>query len=201
MSRNRVIAAVSAAALLGAGGLGAAQSAQSATDTPSNTSSSRPAKRAISTTQLAGIAKTLGVTSAELKAAMDDARPTKGSKADERAGRAAALAKALGVQTSAVQEILDANRPATPAEGSRPSRGSRPDQSTLVAALASGLNLSEAQVKTALATVRADDRAAHEARHDAVTAAIATTLDLDAADVKAAFDANRSAGGTGRRRG
>jgi hypothetical protein len=181
---------------------------------------------------LAGVAKTLGVTTEKLRAALEAARPTK----DERPGRdrgdlAAELAKALGVKTADVQEVLEANRPARPKNGARPARpkdgtkppagrggfggpggpggghgrhgggpggpggrgGARFDDAALVAALAKGLDVSEAKVKAALADLVAAREKEHEAREDERYAAIAKTLGLDAADVEKAFEAARPA--------
>jgi hypothetical protein len=204
MSRIRSItAAVTAVAVMGAGGLGVADAATSSgTTTKSTTSSSstvkrngKPGPRAMSATTLAAIAKAIGVSSADLKAAMDANKPAKptGTKADRGAGMAADLASALGVQTSAVQTILDANRPAKPADGTKPAPGTKPDESKLVAALASGLNLSEATVTAALTKLHAAHEADHTAREAAMYAAIAKKLNVDAATVRAAFEANRPA--------
>ncbi len=102
------------------------------------------------------------------------------------------------MKTTAVQKFLDANRPARPADGSRPS--GRPDHSELIAALAKGLNLSEARVRSAVAALEADHRAEHEAREDAMYAAIAKALKVDAKDVETAFeDSGIHAGGPGGR--
>jgi hypothetical protein len=202
MSRIRkVTAAVSVAALVGAGGIGAAQAATSTSSAAKTARSDRPGgKRGgpMSTASLAAIAKTLGVTSAQLKAAMDATKPAKGDR-PARAGMAAELATALGVETSAVQTILDANRPARPAAGtkpaagSKPKRGARPDNSKLITALASGLNLDEATVKAALGKIDAAHMADHTARETAMYAAIAKELGVEASAVKAAFEANRPA--------
>ncbi len=209
MSRIRkVTAAVSAVAVLGAGGLTAAQAATSSATKDSTSSSARPgAKRGggpMSTAQLAAIAKTLGVTSAQLKAALDATKPAKpaGAKPDRGDGMATELATALGVDVAKVKTILDANRPAKPAAGTRPAKpaagtrpakGARPDQSKLIAALATGLGIDEATVKAAFDKIDAAHQADHAARDDAKFAAIAKELGLSTAAVKAAFEANRPA--------
>ncbi len=136
MSRvQKLTATVSAVALLGAGGFTAAQAATSTSATKSS-SSARPHGKhrggPLATAQLAAIAKTLGVTSAQLKAALDATRPAKptGSKpkGDGRATDAthktdhaaretamyAAIAKELGLSADAVKAAFDANRPAKP---------------------------------------------------------------------------------------
>jgi hypothetical protein len=204
MSRIRkATAAVSVAALVGAGGIGVAQAAStSSSSTAAKTArSDRPGGKSggpMSTASLAAIAKTLGVTSAQLKAAMDATKPAAGTK-DDHAGMAAELATALGVDTSAVQSILDANRPAKPAAGtkptagSRPKRGARPDNTKLITALATGLKLDEATVKAAFAKLDAAHQADHAARETAMYAAIAEQLGVSSDAVKAAFEANRPA--------
>src|SRR4051794_28997822 len=100
---RKITAAVSTVALLGAGGLGVAQSATAAKGKSS--SAARPgAKRGggpLSAARLAAIAKTLGVTSAQLKAALDASRPAKptGPRPDAD-GLATALASALNVDVA-----------------------------------------------------------------------------------------------------
>lgn len=159
---------------------------------------------------LAAVAKTLGVTTAKLRSAVESARPAGArprdgdgrgrGRGDHDAERAAALATALGVDAAKVQEILDANRPqrgdgdgppngGPPADGDR--RAGRPDDSALIAALARGLSKTEAEVRAALEKAQGADRAEHEARENALYAAVAKALGKDAADVKAAFEAAR----------
>ena len=199
MSRIRKTAAIiSTAALLGGGGLGVAQAA-------SGDAGSRPARSGqpggpMSSASLAKIASTLGVTTAQLKAAMaanrtnPSARPADGARRGD--GMATELAAALGVEAAEVQAILTANRPAKPAAGTaaaRPPRGARPSNTKLIAALASGLNLDTAKVKAAFAKIEAARKAEHAARHAAMYAAIASDLGVGADAVKAAFEANRPA--------
>ena len=196
MSRLRkTAAAISAVALVGAGGLTAAQAA-------TTSSSSTPARAAhrhgapLSNAQLGAIATRLGVTTAQLKAAMQAARPAEpagGAGRDHADGMATDLAKALGVDVAKVKTILDANRPARPAGDTTP--GTRPakhDDAKLVATLASGLNIDQATVKAAFANLDA----AHEDGHDhgdrasAMYAALAKQLGVSAGAVQAAFEAN-----------
>lgn len=187
---RKLTATVSAAALLGAGGVGAAQAASGTSDRPAGP---RGGHHALSTTQLQTIASKLGVTTAQLQTAIDANQP---SRPDGRRGEdmAATLAAALGVETAKVQTILDANRPAQrPARPARGAKPGKPDNSKLVSVLATGLNLDEATVKAALAKLEADRKTAHETQEDARYAAIATALGVDAANVEAAFEAVRPA--------
>ena len=200
MSRIRKItAAVSVAALVGAGGISAANAASSSSDGPSG---SRPAHSAprpngpLSATQLHAIARTLGVTSAQLKAALDATRPAKrprGERPDRGAGPAGDLATALGVDVAQVKRILDANRPSRPAAGARKNgKPGKPSDSKLVAALASGLNIDRATVQAALDKLHAARKAEHDARESAMYAALSAKLGVSADAVKAVLVANRS---------
>ena len=187
---RKLTATVSAAALLGAGGVGAAQAASGTSDRPAGP---RGGHHALSTTQLQTIASKLGVTTAQLQTAIDANQP---SRPDGRRGEdmAATLAAALGVETAKVQTILDANRPAQrPARPARGAKSGKPDNGRLVTALAAGLNLDEATVKAAFAKLEGDRKTAHENQEDARYAAIATALGVDAADVESAFEAVRPA--------
>jgi Clp amino terminal domain, pathogenicity island component len=199
MSRIRKItAAVSVAALVGAGGISAANAASSSNDGPSG---SRPAHSGprpggpMPAAQLNAIAKTLGVTSAQLKAALEATRPEKparGDRPDHGAGLASELATALGVDVAQVKTILDANRPAKPTAGARKQgKPGKPDDSKLVAALASGLNIDRATVQAAFDKLATTRRAEHDARETAMYAAIAAKLGVSADAVKAALEANR----------
>jgi hypothetical protein len=135
---------------------------------------------------LAAVAQKLGVTEAKLRSALQSSRPSGApNRGDRGAELAAEIAKALGVDAAKVQDILEDNRPA------RGPRGSGPDDSTLVSALAKGLSKSEADVRAALETARRAHRDAHEAREAAMYAAIAKALGKTAAEVKAAFEAAR----------
>ncbi|MDP1849328.1 MAG: hypothetical protein Q8K79_16170 [Solirubrobacteraceae bacterium] len=198
MSRIRkTTALVAAAALLGGGGLGAAQAATGDGARPDR--SVRSAQGGpMNSASLAKIASTLGVTAAQLRAALEANRPAKPARAARGAdGMASELAAALGVDVADVQEILAANRPAKPARGTqgarRAARGAKPSNTKLIAALASGLNLDAATVRAAFTKIEADHRAAHAAREAATYAAVAQQLGLETAAVKAAFAASRPA--------
>lgn len=199
LTPRRAIAVLSATALLGGAGLGAAQAAQSdgAAERRAGTEQRRGPLPA---SALAKIADALGVSTAELRAAMQATRPGKPASGQrpERGARAAelaaALAQALGAETDAVREILEAHRPAGPAADRRPARGARPtapDLDELVAALATGLDVSEAKVRAALDELHDAHRAEREQRHTAMYAALAQELGLRTEQVRAAFEANR----------
>lgn len=212
---RKAAAVASTFVVLGGAGLGVANAAESSSGSSATTSKTTRSDRGpgLRSAELAKIAKTLGVTTDQLQAAVtaaNPARPT--SKTDRGADRAAEIANALGVETSQVQTILDATRPAKPT-GSKPTgtkpTGARPsggpgrghggpggpqvDDTKLVSALATGLKLDEATVKAALAKVAAAHEAEHTARETARYAAIAKTLGLDATDVQKAFEAARPA--------
>lgn len=199
MSRLRKITAtVCAVALLGAGGFAAAEAATAAKD--SSTSTTRPGPKRggpMNTAQLAAIAKTLGVTSAQLKSALDASRPAKptGERPDRGAAMATALATALGADVAEVSEILDANRPSKPAAAAKRTgaRPAKPSNARLVAALARGLDIDTAKVKAAFATIEAARRAEHETREQAMYTAVAKELGVSAGAVETAFEANRPA--------
>ena len=200
---RRIAVIVSAGTLLSGAGLTVAQAAKTTTNasgvTAAKTRAGGPGgqRGAMSTAGLAKIASALGVSSADLKAALDAARPA--APTGDSAGRgpgdlAAGLASALGVDTASVTAILDASRPAppsgAPAKGSRPAR---PDASALVTALASGLNLDETTVKAAFDKLETTHKAADQARHTAMFKAVADKLGLTTDAVQAAFEANRPA--------
>jgi hypothetical protein len=144
------------------------------------------------TTQLQRIAARLGVSAAQLRAAVEANRPARRDDAGRPpagTGPAADLAEALGVDEAKVQKILAANRPAAGA------RDARPDHTELAAALAAGLNLDKAKVKAALEDLQSAREAEHVDRHAAEYAAIAESLGVDADAVQAAFEAVRPAHG------
>ena len=152
----------------------------------------------MSSATLAKIASTLGVSTAQLQAALDANRPAKpagGARGPD--GMATELAAALGADVTKVRAILAANRPPRPARSAatagRPPRGARPSNARLVAALASGLDLDSATVKAAFAKLDAAHEAEHSAREAAMYAAIASDLGLSTDAVQAAFEANRPA--------
>jgi hypothetical protein len=194
--RTRKIAAIlSAASLVGATSIGAAEAASSGSGTQTGKQGGHGPKRGgpLSSAQLSKIAASLGVTTDALKAALDANRPARPSGDGPKGGPqqfASDLASALGVDTSAVKTILDANRPARPA--SRPAPGTKPakpDTTALVAALSSGLNLDEATVQAAFDKLEASHRADETARHAAMYAALAKSLNVSSDAVKAAFEA------------
>ena len=143
---------------------------------------------------LSAIAETLGVSTADLRSALEANKPERPA-GDQRPGPeqfAADIAEKLGVETAAVQEILEANKPAKP-QG-RQGRGGpppKPDHTALIAALAEGLDIEQSTVQTAIDELEAAHEAEHEARHEAMYAAVAETLGKTADEVKAAFEANR----------
>jgi N-formylglutamate amidohydrolase len=201
MSRiSRITAAVSVAALVGAGGISAAGAASAASE---GSPGARPARSGprpggpMPAAHLRAIARALGVTTAQLEAALDANRPPKpaaDAPADRGTGLARDLATALGVEVAQVKTILDANRPAKPAPGAR-KKGKRhkPDQAKLIAALASGLNLDQATVRAAFDKIDAAHQAEHASRDATMYTAIAAKLGVTADAVKAAFEANRPA--------
>lgn len=192
-ARTRKIAALmSATALLGGTGIGIADAAKSSTASTSTRSAGHGDRHRgpIPAAALQKIAAALGVSTADLKAALDANRPARPADGGPQQF-AADLAGALGVETSSVQAILDANRPARPAAGSAPAR---PDRSALIAALADGLKLDTATVTAALDKLDAAHRADHQAREAAMYAALAKTLGKTTGEVQAAFEANRPAG-------
>ncbi|MDX6705065.1 MAG: hypothetical protein QOK16_3413 [Solirubrobacteraceae bacterium] len=199
-SIRKITAAVSAAALLGAGGISAANAASTPNDGPAGSrptgSGPRPGGP-MPAGALDAIAQSLGVTSTQLTAALDATRPPRpadGARPDRGAGLASDLAKALDVDLAQVKAILDANRPAKPAEGARKmGKHARPDNSKLVAALARGLHLERAAVQAAFDTIDAARKTEHDSREAAMYAAIASKLGVSANAVKAAFEANRPA--------
>lgn len=208
---RKVTAAVSVAAVVGAGGIGVAQAASQSAGATKASHAAGPGDRhrgapMMSTANLDATAKTLGVSTIQLKAAVDASKPAKGS-GDKPASMASELATALGVDVAKVQAILDANRPARPAAGSAPAAGSgpaagseptgprpaRPDDSKLVTALATGLKLDEATVQAAFDKLDAAHKSADAARRTAMYAAIGASLGLRSDAVQAAFEANRPA--------
>ena len=131
----------------------------------------------------AAVAKTLGVSEADLQKAVQAARPQPPANGNppQRGDLAAAIAKELGVATADVQAVLDANRP------------SHHDDTALVAALVKTFSVTEAKAQAALDAVRKAHEADHEARETAMYAAIAKALGKDADAVRKAFEANRPA--------
>lgn len=199
MSRIRkATAVVSIAALMGTGGLGAAQAAtsDSATSTSTSTSAARAMRHGgqLSSTQLGAIATQLGVTTTQLKAAMQASKPADGAGQARGDAMATALASALGADVAKIRTILDANRPAKPGRGSRSGTPpAKPDSSRLAAALASGLGIDQTTAQAALDKLNAARKADHATRESAMYAAVAAQLNVSTGAVKAAFEANRPA--------
>jgi hypothetical protein len=131
------------------------------------------------------------VTTTQLQAAIAANRPARptGARTDRGDGLASEFATALGADATKVASILEANRPARPTTppSSSTQRPAKPDDSALVTALATGLNLDQAAVEAALAKLQAAHQADHEARDAARFTAVAKTLGVDAAKVQAAF--------------
>ena len=112
---RKIVALMSATALLAGSGLGVAQASKSTSHTaaPRHQGPGGPG-RGLPTAALQKIATALGVSTADLKAALEANRPA--PPTGDRPGPqqfAADLAGALGVDTAAVRSILDANRPTT----------------------------------------------------------------------------------------
>ena len=193
--RSRLVAVLATAAVIPAAAVaGGVASAQSA-DTTTSTQSSRPAGAHGPGLDTAKLAPKLGVTEAQLKTALDAARPTGTPPSGDRgAGLAADLASALGVSTDKVTTILDANRPAKPAAGTKPAAGSRPDMSGLVTALSAGLGIDKATVQAAFDKLQAAHKSNDTARDTAMATALAKALNLDVAKVQSALAAVRPAG-------
>ena len=109
MSRIRKLSAVvTAVALVGAGGLSAAQAA---TSTDAGPRGDRPAHRQggpMPSAALEKIAGQLGVTTAQLRAAMQATRPAKpAADSGPRDGKASELAAALDIDVAKVKAALD----------------------------------------------------------------------------------------------
>jgi hypothetical protein len=105
------------------------------------------------------VAASLGLSHDELRAAVVE-EPPKLTPLDE------ALAVELGVNVEDVREIVDADR-------TKP--GSKPDRTTLLPALVSGLHLDESTVAAAFDRVEADKAADHRARIAGLVVRLAAT--------------------------
>ena len=193
---RRMAALLSTGALVAGAGIGVAQGATSNASSGAQGTGAGPQRQCsgpITSTQLDAIASKLGVSSAQLKSALDAARPARpadGPGHHGPDGLAGDLATALGVDQAKVASILKANRPKRPS--TPPARGTRPpapDKGKLAAALASGLGIDKAKVTAALDKLAATHRADDQARHAAMYAAVAKSLGVSAADVRSAFEA------------
>jgi hypothetical protein len=198
MFRNHKLATVLAATALAGGGFSIAEAAKSGNSgtTQQQRAGGKQRGGPIPTSALKAIAETLGVSTADLRTALEANKPER-----PESGRppgceemAAEIAEKLGVETSAVQEIMEANRPARPS--GRPSRSGpppKPDHTALIAALAEGLDIDQSTVQTAFDELEAAHEADHEAREQALYDAVAEALGKTPDEVKAAFEANRPA--------
>jgi hypothetical protein len=127
----------------------------------------------------AALAKALGVTEAQIQAALDKVKPTQADHAAQEAAETAAIAKALGQPAADVQAVLDANRP------DRSAGKGQHDDSALAKALAAKFGVTQEKAQAALDAAHPDK----DARGTELAAALAKELGLDAAKVKAALDA------------
>lgn len=162
---------------------------------------------------LAAMAKKMGVTSAELKKALDSLRPAKG---DGPGGpELSALAKELGVSSTKLQAAFEKVRPSDagpppggpppggrfdrdgdrggPGPGDPEKDGNRPDgpAAAFAAALAKELGLKTADVQAAFKKVRSEDQATESARRGAFVKALANKLGISTAKVEAALGSKR----------
>lgn len=200
MFRTRKLATVIAAtALVGGAGFTVAEAAKSGDGSRSGQQQRAGKHRGgpIPSSALARIAETLGVSTADLRSALEANKPAKPS-GDQRPGPqqlAADIAEALGVDVAQVTPILEANKPPRP-QG-RPGPGGapcpKPDHTALIAALAEGLGIEQSTVQAAFDKLESDREGEHEARRQAMYEAVATALGKTADEVEAAFEANRPA--------
>ena len=198
MFRTRKLATVIAAtALIGGTGFAVAEAAKGGDGSRSGQQQRAGGKHRggpVPSSALAKIAETLGVSTADLRTALEANKPAKPS-GDQRPGPqqlAADLAEALGVDVARVTSILEANRPAHP-RGHRGPGGPppKPDHTALIAALADGLDIEQSTVQAAFDKIEAESVTEHDARHQAMYEAVATALGKTPEEVKAAFEANR----------
>ena len=114
----------------------------------SNSSSSDERRGGPGMRDLSGLATTLGVSEAKLKAALEDLRGDRPAK--RKGDLAAALAKDLDVSEAKVQDVLDSARP------KRPRVVRRAGHRRFAAALAKELGIDASKVRSALADSRRD---------------------------------------------
>lgn len=141
---RKAAAVLSATALLGGGAVGIAQAASGDAGTRPGRSGLGPGPGPMSGASLAKIAAALGVTTAQLQAAMEATRPAPPTGARPRgaAGMASELATALGVSTARVKAALDKIEAAHRAEHTA-------HEAAMYSALAAKLGLSADAVKAA----------------------------------------------------
>lgn len=133
---------------------------------------------------LSGLAKTLGVSEAKLRAALEDLRgdrPVKG-----KGDLAAALAKELDVSEAKVQDVLDSARPPRPRDGRR--AGHR----RFAVALAKELGIDASKVRSALGDAK-QDRGGR--RGPPALDGLADKLGVSEAKLRSALEATRPKGG------
>ncbi len=190
---SKLVAVLATAAVVPAAALGVPGALAQSGDAGTTQSGHRPPGPGRGGPDVAKLATTLGVTQAQLKAALDATRPTgRPGKGDRGAGLAAALATELGVSPDKVQTILAANKPAKPT--GKPAAGKRPGDSALVTALSTGLSIDKANVQGALDKLHAARKTDDTAREAAIAASLAKQLNLDAATVQKALAAQRPTG-------
>lgn len=194
ISRSRLVAVLATAAVIPAAAIGSGIASAQSGDTTTSTQPARPGGAHGPGIDAAKLAAKLGVTEAQLKTALNAARPSgKPPTGDRGAGLAADLASALGVSTDKVTAILGANRPPKPTAGTRPAAGIRPDTSGLITALSTGLGIDKAKVQAAFDKLDAAHKAKDTARETALSTALAKALNLDTATVQSALAAVRPA--------
>lgn len=148
----------------------------------SSSSSSSDDRRGPPGRHLSGLADTLGVSEAKLRAALEDLRgerPARGKR-----DLAAALAKELDVSRAKVEEVLEGLRPR---EGRR--TGRHAGHRRFVAALAKELGIEASKVRSALADARQDRRG------PPALADLAKALGVSAAKLRSALEATRPRAG------
>lgn len=194
LPRTALAVSASAAAALAAYGLGTqsdgsatAADRNAASVTPDSVGSSAGSNRFAFRDERRGgraaLASELGVTSAQLRAALTAIREENSPRADKRTELAAAVAKELDLSTDevvAALEKLEGSAAMRPRDG-----GHHRSSSRAATALASELGVTAAKLRAAFTK-------AHEARHAARTAErakeLAALLDVDQAKVAAALE-------------
>jgi hypothetical protein len=131
---------------------------------------------------LSALAGKLGVSESALRSALDAVKSQLGPKPGDRDKHETDLAKALGVSTPQLEAALNKLRPNGPARDARHDFG-------LADALAKGLNLDAAKVRSALDALRANGRPSGDP-----AAALAKALGIDAARLRSALKDLRPVG-------
>jgi biotin operon repressor len=149
--------------------------------------------------RLAEAAKKLGVTEAQLRTALQDLRPDRGQKDDKKDELTAELAAALGIPEAKVKAALDKVRPGKRFRtgpgggpggapggpppggyGGPPPRRTRGKATAPLAGLATELGVTEAQLRTAMETIR-------QKKQDEFAQKLADKLGIPVEKVKSAF--------------